>query len=237
MTKYWLIAVLSLFIIGACSVAIRTSLVHANESVVTASDFDGSKPTINPSEYIRRLTQTPPRRPLSNNIPFEREPLASPSGMNKQNSEAFALKRDKLKMKLADDKLKKCETVSKNISERTKKMMEKITEMEKKLTSIVNGVKEYYVKKNLNLSNYSTLVTAIDVKAAALEPLIATTTSDIAAFSCTGEGPHERLKLVDADVRAVLTALKEYRTETHTLIKAIKELPVATVTPVPTSTQ
>jgi hypothetical protein len=236
MNKYWIMAALSMFVIAVCAVVVRTQVVQAaqqNTSAVRNNTEPLRAPLLNPTETALKLTQMPIRqlteaagRPMMNltGAPHkpplltpaeDRRPLASPSGMMKR---------------LADEKLRRCVAVSKNITMRSQNMVRTVAELQNKFMSIVEGVKAYYVKNGLKLSNYDELVVSIDTNNRLIEQHMTAAQEDVSQFSCNGENPSAQLKKLEVDIHLVLNALKEYRNTIRNLIVAIKGLTVSDVT-------
>ncbi len=232
--KIWIIGIVFL---ALAFLSVRTSLsVNAEDQPNTTAvqapsgrmtTFPLLRPTINPTEYILRLTGKP-----GSEMPDGR-PFPGPSG-------ALGRKLDRL----TDHRLQACQSVSKNITKRSVNLTNQVAEMEKKFTSIAAGVEKYYQQKvvptGVTLSNYDALVADITTRANAVTPLLTVIQADAADFICTGDNPSAQLKQFSTDMRAVLHALQEYRTGIHNLIVAIRALriPEPTITPttVPTLT-
>lgn len=204
MKKYWIANIVFLFCLLMGIVVVRS-----------AQAID-EKSAINPTDYIRKLTEAPSRKLTGVS---ENRLIPNPTDLAER------------KQRLSDQKRKICEEKSKNILKRSTQLGALVENMEKKFTAIVNGVKEYYLKKGLSLSNYAELIAVIEAKKSAIAPLVETTKADVTAFSCTGENPAEQLKKYKIDMEAVLTALHAYRTSIKDLIVAIKGLHIVDVEP------
>ena len=247
MKRYWLYTVISLLLLF-----LGSTLLNASFAVDTSL-----KPTINPTDYIRRLTETPVRKntePLQKKPPInpteyilrlsitpvrkptaaqERKPVGSASG-------TLLDKREGEVKRLTEQKLKMCMSLSKSVTTRSLYLVKSITEMERKFTSIIDGIKRYYLLKiiptGVTLSNYNTLVADITARERIIPPLLEKAQKDASGFSCTTSSPSAQLKEFSLDVQAVVHALQEYRTGIKNLIVAIRTLhiPEPTVTPVAT---
>ena len=225
MKKYWLMSIGFFALLFVSTLIIRVT--NSTQGTVLGESTEASAgtsqkpltnslserlPSLNPTGHILRLSITPPERRLTE-IP-EKKLQATQSGA--------------LSKRLTDQKLRICQTASKNIIKRNEYLAKSVSEIEKKLASIIDGIKNYYEEKVIptgtSLSNYDVLVNDIFLREKAIVPLIEKVKTDTTAFSCTGEDPHGQIKKVDDDIRAVLKALQEYKTGIHTLITAIKEL-------------
>ncbi|MCX6731999.1 MAG: hypothetical protein NTV98_00485 [Candidatus Roizmanbacteria bacterium] len=283
MKKYAFMGVLFFFSIAICTVSIRSAQAIDTENTVGTSQLRYAtinpseyrrrvteaahrKPTLNPTDYILKLSSTPERtvtamvtrKPTMSQTQYvheyylklsgtptptidqsqyfhklngmtEEKPHASPSGVLG-------------KKKLADAKLRICQEKSQDMKKRSIYLVNSVAEIEKKFTSILSGVENYYKEKivptGVALPNYDALVADIATREKAVGPLLEKAQVDATNFSCTGDDPHGQLQQLDTDVRAVLHALQEYRTGIHNLMAALRELKVVepTVTPIPTIT-
>lgn len=219
MKRYSVLGLLS--IVALSVVVVYTHSIKAAETQQRASQ-------LKPTESVLRLSGTPPieRRYLG---PPVKDPPASMSSSLDAN-------RKLVKARLTDEKLKLCETKSKNIQKRSRQMEELVVRMQAKLTSIVDGVKVYYLRKGFSLANYAELSAAISAKELALNSTLVTAQADMTGFACTGENPAEQVKKYHTDMQYVLTALEDYRKSIKDLIVAIQGISVTNVPSVsPTS--
>lgn len=297
MKKYALMGALFFFTIAICTISIRSAqavdmqnttgtsqpryaTINPTEYVrrltempirrLTESAY--KKPTINPTDYMRRLsgipeqkiTATISRKPTMSQTQYlheysiklsgtptptinpaqyfhklngmtEEKPHASPSGVLNE-------KKEEGKKRLADAKLKICQEKSQDVKKRSIYLVNSVSEIEKKFTSILNGVENYYKEKivptGITLPNYDQLIANIAAREKTVTPLLEKAQADAANFSCTGDDPHGQLQQLDTDVRAVVQALQEYRTGIHNLMTALRELKIVepTSAPIPTVT-
>lgn len=243
MKKYWLLCVVCLVVLLVGTMVMQP--------VLGVEDFL-SKPLINPTDYIRKLTETPRMKPTLKpqkklDVMQGVKPSLNPTeyilkltgvpGRNLTGKPMLNLTGvAERKQHLTDLKLKVCQEKSAIILKRSTQLGEMVANMEKKFTSIIDGVKGYYVKKKLTLTNYDELVAAIETKKSAISPLLEVAKADVSSFSCSGENPAEQLKKYRTDMQAVITALQDYRESIKDLIVAIKGLtiPESTVTGEPT---
>jgi hypothetical protein len=176
------------------------------------------RPTINPTDYIRKLSGTPERRLIE--MP---KLVASPSGI-------LIERREEVKKKLTDEKLKVCLEKSQDVKKRSVYLVNSVREIQKKFTSIVEGVENYYKEKiapsGITLPNYDVHVADISSREKIVTSLLEKAQTDATNFSCTGVDPHGQLQQLDIDVRAVLQALQEYRTGIYNLITALRGLKI-----------
>ncbi len=240
MKKYWLLYVVCLVVLLVGTMAMQTVLAVEDPALINPTEYirkltetprmkpplkplkkldvvQGAKPSLNPTEYILRLTGEPGKN-------LNGKPMPNLTGLAER------------KQRLTDKKLKACQEKSQIILKRSTQLGEMVANMEKKFTSIVDGVKGYYVKKKLTLTNYDELVVAIDTKKSAISPLLEVAKADVSSFSCSGENPAEQLKKYRTDMQAIITALQDYRKAIKDLIVEIKGLtiPDTTVTGEPT---
>ena len=250
MKKYWLLYVVCSVVLLTGTTVMQPALAVENPGTSSTSNL--SKPSINPTDYIRKLTETPRMKPPLKtpkklDVMQGVKPTINPTeyilkltgvpGRNLTGKPMFNLTGvAERKQRLTDLKLKVCQEKSAIILKRSTQLGEMVANMEKKFTSIIDGVKGYYVKKKLTLTNYDELVAAIDTKKSAISPLLEVAKADVSSFSCSGENPAEQLKKYRTDMQAVIAGLQDYRKAIKDLIVAIKGLtiPEVTVTGEPT---
>ena len=233
MKIYWALSLAFFAILIGSTVVIKTASVA--EGVVLGENSVGQRSLINPTDYIRKLTETPVRKLTE----AARKPIINPTEHIKRltgNPIPSLTGMAEKKQRLSDEKLRICEEKSKKIIGRSTALGEKASEMEKKFTAIVSGVKEYYTTKGLQLENYDQLIASLEEKKNVIIPLVEAAKTSLDGFTCTGENPSGRLKIYHDDMQAVLAALHEYRVSIKDLITAIKGLRVAESSISPTST-
>jgi archaellum component FlaC len=133
-------------------------------------------------------------------------------------------RKDDLQNKLTDIKLKACQAREHGI---TNAMSRIATRGQRHLTLISNvatKAEDFYTKQGHNLSNYETLVADVNTKKTAAKTAIDNVKNSSGDFKCTGDNPKGATTEFAAKVKAMNTALKDYRTSVKTLIKGIKSV-------------
>lgn len=98
--------------------------------------------------------------------------------------------------------------------------------MQEKFDAIAGRVEEYYTAKVIpsgkTVANYGSLVADIQTKKAAVQTALTTAQSHTGSFTCDGNDPKGQLTQFKDDMRAVKSALKDYRTAIKNLIVAVR---------------
>jgi hypothetical protein len=97
--------------------------------------------------------------------------------------------------KLQETKQKKCLEKQADINNRLKKIAERGQKQLNLFSNIATKTETFYTNKNLNVSNYDTLVSAINDKKAAAQATVDKITSDSTTFTCDDTTTAKRLCL------------------------------------------
>jgi hypothetical protein len=125
--------------------------------------------------------------------------------------------------KLQESKQKKCQEKQADINNRLKKIAERGQKQLELFSNIATKTETFYTTKNLSVSNYDTLVSAINDKKAAAQATVDKITSDSTTFTCDDTTTAKsQLAGFKTDLKAEISALKEYRTSVKNLIVAVK---------------
>ena len=89
-------------------------------------------------------------------------------------------------------------------------------------TKIATRVEEFYTTKKLTVSNYDALVADVTAKKTAAQAAIDAVKNDT-SFSCSDTNPIGKIDGFNDKVRAMHTALKDYRTAIKNLIVAVHQ--------------
>lgn len=131
--------------------------------------------------------------------------------------------KERVAGRLSEIKAKVCEkrlSVIKNI------MAKAATQGAKHLdvfSKIAMRVEEFYTNKKLAIDNYDTLVAEVNAKKATAQEAIDAVKDADDDFSCDGDNPIGKADAFNGKVRAMHTALKDYRTAIKNLIVAVKQ--------------
>lgn len=135
--------------------------------------------------------------------------------------------------------IRACEARESAIKKRMESLTRMAKNMEEKFDKIANRVEEYYTNKVLpsgkTIANYDTLVAEIQTKKGLVGTALAKAQTDVDAFNCTNGNPKDIFKQFRADMQAVKSALKDYRTAIKNLIVAVHSV-APTSSPEPTAT-
>lgn len=121
--------------------------------------------------------------------------------------------------------LRACQARESAITQRTTHLIELVTTMESKFDDIAKRTEDYYTTKVVpsgkTVANYTTLVSDIETKKAAVATAVTTAQTDGTGFTCTGNDPKGQLTQFRIDMQNVIKALKDYRTSIKNLIVAV----------------
>lgn len=154
-------------------------------------------------------------------------------------------RRQQAQNRLTEAKLRACQAKEKAIKKRTERLGKLATNMQEKFEAIAGRVEEYYTAKVVpsgkTVANYNSLVADIQTKKGTVRTALAQAQGNAASFACSSDDPKGQLAQFKDDMRAVKTALKDYRTSIKNLIVAVRSVTGATernstVSPKPTKT-
>lgn len=143
--------------------------------------------------------------------------------------------RNTAQTRLTEAKLRACQAKEKAIKKRTQQLIKLATTMQEKFDAIAGRVEEYYTSKVVpsgkTVANYGSLVADIQTKKGAVQTALTTAQTNAGNFACDGNDPKGQLAQFKDDMRAVKSALKDYRTSIKNLIVAVRS-----TSPKPTKT-
>lgn len=156
-------------------------------------------------------------------------------------------RRQQAQNRLTEAKLKACQARENAIKKRAERLGKLATNMREKFEAIAGRVEEYYTSKVVpsgkTVANYDTLIADIQTKKGAVQTALSQAQSTAASFVCSGDDPKGQLAQFRNDMRAVKSALKDYRTAIKNLIVAVRSVTGATertnpsVSPKPTGNE
>lgn len=130
--------------------------------------------------------------------------------------------------RLTEAKLRACQARENAIKKRSEHLGKLASTMEKKFTAIAQRVEEYYTTKAVpggkTIANYDSLVSDIQTKKTAVQTALTQAQTDAGGFSCTGDNPKGQLTQFKGGMKAVIKALKDYRTSIKNLIVAVRSV-------------
>lgn len=146
-------------------------------------------------------------------------------------SQVSAAPQDKMQRvmaRLAGTNLKACQAHEDSIKKRSDQLTKMATNMLDVFDKIATRVETYYTSKVVpsgkTVANYSTLVTDIQTKRTAAQIALKTAQTNASGFTCTSDNPKGQLTQFREDMKAVKTALKDYRTSIKNLIVAVRSV-------------
>ncbi|MFZ3068874.1 MAG: hypothetical protein WA052_00975 [Microgenomates group bacterium] len=159
------------------------------------------------------------------------------NGINRRNPSPQAL--------VTTAKANSCQARESGVKTRMAQLTKLSINMETTFDRIAEKVKAYYTETVLpsgkSVANYDALVADIAAKKAIVQTELADADTDIKSFSCISGEPKTLMNQYQVNMRAVKTALKNYRTSIVNLIVAVRTVskdieatPTVTVTPSPT---
>ena len=154
--------------------------------------------------------------------------IGKPEGAGRNVTAIQEEKRQQTQVRLTEAKLKACQAREKAIKKRTEQLMKLATTMQEKFDAIAERVKEYYTSKVVpsgkTVANYDSLVADIQFKKEAVQTVLVTAQENAGSFACDGNDPKGQLAQFKDDMRAVKSALKDYRTSIKNLIVAVRSV-------------
>ena len=124
--------------------------------------------------------------------------------------------------KLEAKKLELCQKRQTTIQTRVKKMAEQGQKQIAVFDKIYERVKAFKETKGREVTNYDTLVQAVEDKQLAATAASTASTEAGAAFECGKDDPKDIIEQFKVKLQAQITALKEYKTAIKDLIVAVK---------------
>ncbi len=132
------------------------------------------------------------------------------------------LERDK--NKLQTDKLKVCQAREANIDKRMDHIASQGQKRYNVITTIAERTEKFYTTKGKTLAGYDQLVAAINVKKIAAQAAIDNVKAAKVSFKCDGSDPKGAAASFKTKVKAMDSALKDYRSAVKNLIVGVKSV-------------
>ena len=126
--------------------------------------------------------------------------------------------------KLADAKLKSCQNRQKAITNIMTRMADRGQKQLDLFSTIATRTETFYTTKGKTLSNYDALVADVTAKKAAAQIQVDTLKADSVSFKCDGTDPRSMADSFKTQLKAEISALKEYRTSVKNLIVGVKSV-------------
>lgn len=126
--------------------------------------------------------------------------------------------------KLADTKLRACQNREKAINNIMARIADRGQKQLNLFTTIATRTETFYTNKGKVLSNYDVLVADVNAKKTAAQTTVDAIKSDSVSFKCDGTDPKGVAAGFKTDLKAEITALKNYKTSVKNLIVGVKSV-------------
>lgn len=130
--------------------------------------------------------------------------------------------------KLSQARLRVCQARQKGITQRVKFMLERGLVIHKGHEKILIRVDKFYNEKlvpnGYTLSNYADLKAEIEANRANVQTLLDAAKASGSDFDCSSDDPKGQIDAFHEDVKALIEAIKEYKTSIHNFVKAVHDL-------------
>jgi hypothetical protein len=132
--------------------------------------------------------------------------------------------------RLSAVKLKVCENRHKSITNIMSRISDRGQKQLNLFSTIATRTEAFYINKGKTLSNYDTLVTAVNDKKAAAQTTVDAIKADSASFSCSSTDPQGSIAGFKTALKTEIQALKDYKTAVKNLIVGVKSVQSTTTT-------
>lgn len=130
--------------------------------------------------------------------------------------------------RLEGAKLQACQARENAIKTRSEKLAKLAATIQEKFDAIASRVAIYYTSKlvpdSKTVSNYDTLVAAVQTKKDIVQTALTQAQNNISGFSCADNNPKAMLMQFNEDMRAVKSALQDYKISVKNLIVAVRSV-------------
>lgn len=152
--------------------------------------------------------------------------------------EAVKDKRAAVKTHLADAKLKVCQAREHTITNILSRFADRGTKQMNVFSTIADRTEAFYASANKTLDTYDTLVANVASAKAEAQAAVDAVTSSSTTFSCDGTDPKGMAANFKTNLKAEITALKNYKTSVKNLIVGVKSVQgITTSTAMPARTE
>lgn len=130
--------------------------------------------------------------------------------------------------RLEKTKLRACQERENAIKIRSEKLTQLATVMQEKFDAIAKRAEDYYITKLVpqgkTVSNYDALVAYVQTKKDAVQTALTNALDGISGFNCTDSDPKTMLMQFNEDMRAIKSALHDYRMSVKNLIVGVRSV-------------
>jgi hypothetical protein len=123
--------------------------------------------------------------------------------------------REEHQNRLSEVKLKVCEKRESQIQKRSTKLVARAENIQNRFDRIAQKVDDFYIDKlvpaELEIDNYDLLLNNLENKRRDVAAAVGVAEDTAENFTCEGEDPKDHVKLFKADMKNVISALKDYK--------------------------
>lgn len=138
------------------------------------------------------------------------------------SNERAAQAQEAAQARLEGAKLRACENREKVVNNILDRIANRGERRLSVYSAIADRVQDFYVKKNLSLSNYEELVADVNAKKAVAQTTVDEIKADEVDFACDGSDPKGAAAGFKEDLKAEIKALHAYQQSIKDLIVAVK---------------
>lgn len=189
----------------------------------TESDTNKSTGTSGPNGSSSS-TETAAREAAQAAAEKAREAAEAAREAAQKEVEAAKDKVQSAKEELQGDRLKACEAHQDGIKKIMSQAGERGTKQITLFSTIASRVEAFYTSKGNTLSNYAQLVANVNTANAAAQSAVQAVTSADVQFNCGGTNPTGQIDMFRAELKAMSTALEQYRLSVKNLIVGVKSV-------------
>jgi hypothetical protein len=155
----------------------------------------------------------------------------------KTEVKALEAKKDDTKKHTEQERQKSCEARSADLTKKLNKKVADATKHKAVFDKIFTRIKDFHDTKNLDTTNYATLVANVDTAQASADAAIATLKGFDTTFDCTQvDAAASKVAAFREALKTTRDSLKAYQTSIKNLIVAVKaSIPPATTAPAATN--
>lgn len=126
--------------------------------------------------------------------------------------------------RLAEAKLRACQNREKAINNIMSRIANRGQKQLDLFTTIATRVESFYADKGKTLNNYDALVADVNAKKAAAQTEVDAVKASSVTFECDGTDPKGAVASFKDNLKAEISALKDYRTAVKNLIVGVKSV-------------
>jgi hypothetical protein len=137
----------------------------------------------------------------------------------KEKAKEFAAKREEARK---EQMQAKCEQHQANLDKLVKTIQARSQRAYDRITKISELIKKFYVKKELNVAEYDTLIADVEAKRVAAKTNLDTLLAN-SGIDCDAESPRTMVKEFRSERKEKIEAMKAYRESVRKLLQAVRQ--------------